>query len=378
MKINPFTTRNTSIITGNKNLENLYEFKNFPVYMGCTEKNESEDLFADMKWDICTDTGIIQLKELLPLDILYMDQHNDGTGKVWEQHYEEFSKFIYKYKPSNILEIGGAHDKIANYYFDLSANVNWTIVEPNPQYVKNKKIKIIKDWFDNNFSSNEKFDTIIHSHVFEHTYNPIDFINHISKFMKVGDRHIFTFPNLEQMLKLKWTNCLNFEHTAFLTEDITDYLLKKSGFKIIEKQYYGDPHSIFYATEKVENVSKDELQNNYLKYKKMFLDFTQYHLDMVRDINKKIEESESPVYLFGAHIFSQYLMAFGLNTNKIISVLDNSPIKQGKRLYGSNLYVESPTVIKGKGKVNLILKVAAYHDEIKEQILSINKEVTFW
>ncbi|PJA01529.1 hypothetical protein COX74_02280 [bacterium (Candidatus Gribaldobacteria) CG_4_10_14_0_2_um_filter_41_16] len=81
------------------------------------------------------------------------------------------------------------------------------------------------------------------------------------------------------------------------------------------------------------------------------------------------------IYLFGAHIFSQYLLYFGLNEKKIIKILDNSKIKRGKRLYGSSLFVENPKYIKSKPNVAVILRAGAYTDEITAQLLSINKKV---
>lgn len=94
---------------------------------------------------------------------------------------------------------------------------------------------------------------------------------------------------------------------------------------------------------------------------------------------KKIENAKDPVYLFGAHIFSEYLLAFGLNDKKIVSILDNSPTKNKKRLYGTRFVIESPKILEGKGKVNLILKAGIYNEEIKKDILqNINSEVEFW
>jgi hypothetical protein len=310
-----------------------------------------------------------------------LNQHADGVGKVWQDHYQAFAEFLYNNNPGeNILEIGGAHDIIVELYMSLESKVNWIIVEPNPQYIKNKKIKVIKDWFDDKFSTKEAVDTIVHSHVFEHTYNPFKFIEHIAKILENGQKHIFTFPNMEEMLKNNFTNCLNFEHTVFLTEPITEYILEKYGFKILAKEYYGNPHSIFYATEKIDVSKNISLpQNRYIEYKQLFMQFVNYHLDIVGDLNKKIDSSSEPVYMFGAHIFSQYLIGFGLKTDKIISILDNSQIKIGKRLYGSSLKVESPKILAGKGKVNVILKAGIYNEEIKKDILeNINNQVVFW
>ncbi len=379
-KLTDYTIRTKSLLKPDEPLEHLHTFTDFPVFMGCVDTPEEDDIVADMVWDIGTETGLIQLKKLLPLDVLYTNQHNDGLGKTWEDHYIAFADFLNKYKPKHILEIGGAHQKIAELYWRHDgADATWTTVEPNPQHITSPKIKVIKGWFDDKLETNEPVDTVIHSHVFEHTYQPFEFIANISKFLKQGDRHIFTFPNLLPFLANKWTNCLNFEHTAFLTEEVTDYILKKEGFKIIEKQYYGNPHSIFYATEKTD-ISREmpEVKNNYEEYKKLFMDYINYHLEMVKGLNEQIEKSDKPLYLFGAHIFSQYLIGFGLKTDKIICIIDNSPTKNGKRLYGTNLKVESPTILADKGEVNVILRAAGYNEEIKAQLKTINNKITVW
>src|SRR3989344_5791511 len=134
--------RKKSLLTGKNTLEHLYTLKGFPVFMGCVESSPEKDLEADMIWDICKDTGIIQLRNLLPLEILYLNQHNDGTGKIWQEHYRAFAKFIYKHKPGRVLEIGGAHDQIVKNYWEFDPKARWTIVEPNPQNITNPKIKV--------------------------------------------------------------------------------------------------------------------------------------------------------------------------------------------------------------------------------------------
>lgn len=372
-----YIVRDTSVLTGKNNLEPLYMFKDFPVFMGCTnEMDQGADIKADMSFAICRDTGIIQLDKLLPLELVYQSQHNDGVGKVWLDHYRAFAQFLEKFQPRHILEIGGASDVIARDFLSRNKEVDWTVVEPHPLFKEGNGVRIIEKWFDESFTFDRPVDTIVHSHVLEHTYTPVSFIRHISSFLKNGDRHVFTFPNMIEMLSKKYTNCLNFEHTAFLTEPFVDALLVQNGFRIIEKEYYQD-HSIFYATERVEKPNGEDFEfpNKYQEYKKLFQDFIQYHERLVARLNQEIQQHDGDVYLFGAHIFSQYLLEFGLEQGAIRCILDNSEIKNKKRLYGTGLIVESPQIIKGSSRPCVILKIGAYRNEVVRQLEGLHPGV---
>ena len=83
--------------------------------------------------------------------------------------------------------------------------------------------------------------------------------------------------------------------------------------------------------------------------------------------------------MFGAHVFAQYLIEFGLDLNNIVCLLDNDKNKQGKRLYGTSLRVDSPKILKDIESPVVILKAGVYNKEIKDDIIkNINPNVTFW
>ena len=53
--------------------------------------------------------------------------------------------------------------------------------------------------------------------------------------------------------------------------------------------------------------------------------------------------------------------------------------KHGKRLYGTNLVVQSPKVLKGMDNPVVILKAGVYNQEISDDILNnINPNTIFW
>jgi hypothetical protein len=372
--------RNNDVVLNQNDLEDLHTFTQFPVYMGCTNNDPSEDILFDMSWKISKSSGMIQLNPLLPLDIVYNAEHGSGTiGKLWDEHHEMFCNFVQKYNPKSILEIGGLHGYLAKKYLDQNPNTNWTIIEPNPIVDPSIPVKVITGFFDNDFKSDEKYDAVIHSHVLEHVYNPDEFINHKSSFMEENDLLLFSVPNMEVMLKNKYTNCINFEHTIFISEPYIEYFLNKHKFEIIGKEYFKDNHSIFYCAKKTQTNIPSNLPNDlYNKYKVMFTDYINKYVEDVQNLNKIINNTTLPVYVFGAHVFTQYLINFGLDVTKIINLLDNDVKKENKRLYGTNLISKLPKVLKDVPEALVVLRAGVYNEEVKQDILSnINPNITF-
>jgi len=206
--------RNRDVIMNHDDLTNLYCFKNFPVFMGCTNQEKKFDLLADMNWSISNGSGAIQLNPLLPLEVIYKQQHGSGcVGDLWNQHHLAFAKFVHFFNFKTVLEIGGLHGILSKLYQDLDETIDWTIIEPNPIPVNGVTADFIRGYFDDQFTFNKQADAILHSHVFEHIYDPHIFLNHISNFLSDGKYMLFSLPNLQEMLKRKYTNALNFEHT---------------------------------------------------------------------------------------------------------------------------------------------------------------------
>jgi len=371
-----YIQRNKDVVTGEANLEHLYTFKDFPVFMGCIDQPQEKDLVADMSWHISPSSGMIQLNPLLPLEVVYAEEHGSGTvGDVWNQHHTAFAEFVTKHTSVNsVLEIGGLHGHLAKKCLEKK-DLNWTIVEPNPRVDASLPVKVIKTFFDDKFTSEEKYDAVVHSHVLEHIYDPLTFMRHVVNFMNKDSLLIMSVPNLEVMLRNKYTNCLNFEHTYFASEDFVKYFLSYFGYELIESNYFRDNHSVFFCAKKVKD-SIEEISipgEFYIKNKKLFEDYINYHKGLIEELNK----IEGNVYLFGAHIFSQYLLQFGLDGSKIVNILDNDPNKQEKRLYGTSLIVKSPEVLKSVKEGTVILKAGMYNSEIKEQINKINSNIKF-
>jgi hypothetical protein len=276
------------------------------------------------------------------------------------------------------LEIGGGHGILARECKKLG-DVDWVVLEPDISSIPEESdVKYIRGFFDESYQYDGHFNAIVHSHTLEHIYNPDLFIKHLSELLTENKYCFFSVPNLLQWLKRRYNNTLFFEHTLFLREEYIDYLLSKYNLVVLEKKYFGDGHSIFYACEKGQITKKELEPTLYQQNKEIFFDYIKYYKTFIADIHRKLEKNTDPVYLFGAHIFSQFLIAFGLNIDKISGIIDNSTVKQGKRLYGTNLIVHSPYILQSIEHPVVILKAGAYDNEIKADMKNnINRNIIF-
>lgn len=365
-----------SILTNKTNLEPLHRLTRFPVFIGCTESAPQEDLFSDLDWYICPESGFIQLLDLVPEDIIYSGYHSEAVGKIWEQHHAQFAAFCNKHAGIEILEIGGSNGKLAGAFFENEANKkkSWDIVEPNPSINGSQNVRIIQAFFEE-AELDKSYDTVIHSHSLEHSFDPNIFLQKIRSILNNGEKQIFSIPNLLKYVENKFTNAINFEHSYLLTEALAEELLTKHGFKIHEKQYY-EEHSIFFAAEKVNIENQYVPGNFYYQYKSTYLDFVEYYEKEISRINTIIKNCDTPLYLFGAHVFSQFLIHQGLDTRNLACILDNSPSKTGKRLYGSDFSVATPDKITSDLSPTVILKAGQYQNEIRAQLKQLNPNVT--
>ena len=100
----------------------------------------------------------------------------------------------------------------------------------------------------------------------------------------------------------------------------------------------------------------------------VFDNFIKEHMDFINLIDKYMDKFDNQVFLFGGHIFAQYLLGFGLDESRIDAILDNDLDKQGKRLYGTKLKVRSPKILSNIDNPAVILRTGVYDNEIKNDI----------
>lgn len=366
--------RTNCIINPHEEIEKFYTFKNFPILMSTVDDQTliDNDKFLDMDWGI-SPSGNIQLINLLDPTVIYNEYHTSGSsGKIWQDHHKKLFEFVSQSEYHNLLEVGGSSGHLASNFCTSSKEFSYTIIEPNltQKAINDSRVHLINGFFEN-YNFDKKYDTVVHSHCFEHVYDPIQFLHKVNQLLTDNGVHYISIPNMRYWLEHKSTNVLSFEHTFYVDDFVLEYLLNSTGFEIIEK--ISNPHSIYVKSIKSSSIKVKPTTFSYVK--NLFNNYIQELQQDVELIKQQLGNKE--FYLFGAHIFSQFYFNLGINQNQVKYILDNDPKKQQRRLYGTSCYVRSPMILKDIENPIVVVRAGPYTDEIKDAILKINDKTFF-
>ncbi len=351
----------------NGEIEHLYTFTDFPIYMG---SSTAQDRRKDQTWNICKSCGTIQLKDLVALDVLYDKPHNPAIGVTWDKHNKDFASYILQNSTGPIMEIGGGNGKIANKVLQVSPAQEYIVYDKHIYDSCKQTVICNEEFYDPETTGNDYgYHTIVSSHFVEHMYNPNDYMESFYNNLQVGDKVIFSLPDITNLIEDKFTNGLNFEHTYQIDNYILQYLMNINGFDWVNSVHY-NRHNIFATFAKTYNTIAS-ISNNYEENKKRWFRFIEHHLFNARYLKESIKGYEHK-FLFGCHVFSQYLLYFGLEEKDFIGIIDNDYMKQDACLYGTNLMTYPSSIIKDLDDVAVIVQAGIYTDEISTKLLSIN------
>ena len=363
----------------NSNLKNIYKLDNAPIKLSCLDVPERDT--DTLSFAQCEECNTIQLDNLISLSTLYSNSHNyTSVGSIWEKYFLLFIENIENLVNDKIvLEIGCPSGKIAT---KLKNYKKWYIVEPNknPNINFNEKITFINKYFDNDFMLEDNdglgVDVIVHSHVFEHIYEPNNFLSKCYNLLNDDGEMFFGVPNMQSFIDTNICPFVGvfFEHTIFLNKENITHVLKRNNFDIVNTIDY-ENHSMLYHCKKIPIQSSIPANPFTIKnYYDSFFSTLDYYKTFIKTCNDTIELTNKDVYIFSASYNTQILLTMGLFSEKIKGILDNSKDKQGKYLYGYNLQIFNPSITANNNCI-IILKNGYYVNEVCIQLKNINQHL---
>jgi hypothetical protein len=320
-----------------------FNIEKYPITFSPSKNDYNNDMVQDMEYGYCPRCGSVQLMDLVPQHVLYMNSHN-GTSHstIWNEHHEKFCKFVEVDPINKVIDVGGT-GKFKDFYV-----LNIT----NPDNAPDNFIQGNCEDFD--FTG---FQTVVMSHVFEHLYNPVKFIQ---RCVEAGVNSIFiSHPVMDVHSNILQ---IHTEHTFFADAIDVQNVFERNKFRLDKIQKFRN-HSIFFKFTYDPKVIC--ANNNERPGRQVFI------LDNFNKRKNLLSGIDIPdnTYIMPAGHFGQ-LVFYYLKNKNIIGFLDNDIHKQGNRVYGTPFFTDRvPDNLHG---AHVLIYAGVYTNEIAESISSAN------
>ena len=237
-------------------------------------------------------------------------------------------------------------------------------------------ISFVDGCFESTDIAENHYDIVYSSHVIEHILNYDDHVRQVRKILRKGGKVVISLPNFELWIGRKYLNAFTQEHTVYpLKADICN-LFTKNGFELEASQDYLD-HSLFLCFSYTGEVESTGSARCDVERRIEFLTDYVGYLEKLKEFLRSESEGYN-VHIFGANSSCQVILSIlGEDyARKVKNIYDNSPLKQGRYLFGHDLRIENPDNITSLSSNDLVLVfVGAFDDEIERQIRSLNNRV---
>jgi len=293
--------------------------------------------------------------------------------------FESCKKYINS--QSKILDIGFGNGGLFNVFLNKGVMIdNLFGLDPSPvSHTLAKSVYNINTFLgtiDDIKNYNTKFDFIILSHVVEHLLNPKQQINGLLKSLTLNGKVYIEVPNAKQFHKYADVHGpyqeINTEHINHFSEKSLKNLAHFSGFKCIEScerivineaGYYPVIHQIW-----EKGLQQFEYDGEIVENIKFYLDKS----EKIFNNQLKIIKNNAPVFLYGIVEFSYKILA-NIDNKYIKGLIDISSKKIGKKI--NNIQITSPTELKRFKNEKIFISSFVSKKQIKEDLLSINKDL---
>lgn len=330
-----FTLRSKCLICNSINLTELFEHdKETTISFSMYDNIYPDPVFLPYNVLRCSVCKTYQTKYLGNLSLIYRDNHVDSFGSVKKNMHVLFTNFILNTQDiTGILEVGASTDALANELISSHlGRIPYSVVDPG--FRGNRSNITVYDTFIEDIDMETvKGNTVVMSNLFEHLYHPMDVIDKIQRNPK--NKYIFlNHPNFDHASTNDIHNFLNIEHIFYIDNDFVAKIFKNFGYRCVQQETY-ETHTIMFKFERAHeplglniiNTKTDEYLSGYFNRV----------VSKVNAVNHILNIPNTIVYMWPASAHTSILFTYGVDYKKMAGLLDNSPAKIGKFLYGYNL-----------------------------------------
>ncbi|HWF65171.1 MAG TPA: methyltransferase domain-containing protein [Rhizomicrobium sp.] len=365
--------RNSCVICGAADLSELLNVPDYPVFQGCVTAPRGSDECAPMTWWQCGGCGSAQISPLPPLDHIYQAGHATGLGAAWKRHHAAFANFLIAHARDGIVDVGGGSGTLAIAYRNAGGGDRFTILEPNALRAADlpDDITVMDGFLEAPSLAQTGAATIVMCHMFEHATDLRAALTAINAALPDNGRICLAWPELEHWTAKGVAGALNFEHGIYVTVPRLLTLLAEFGWRERARERWKENDTLFLALDRggaAVEVARSDADHA----------VPEYFLRLRRQASAAQQAAAShpgDVFLMPASVYSQSLLAMGLDEQRLTGLIDNAAAKQHRRLYGTKLTVFPAAALLSANDPLVILNAGAHNGEIAEGLRTLRPDI---
>lgn len=363
-------------------VEAIFILYNFPIAPRSTKVPMHEK--SEFKIGKCKNCHLIQKISKSDTKVLYEEFKNDIIGNKLSQQKTIFSKYIQAELSKNfkVAEIGSGNGQIIKKLANDNPESSFIANDYNLSFKNNHK-NLIKISGDLHNYKIDKIDLFFSSHVFEHIENIQEHINYVYNSLNYGGKYLIAIPLFEEWIKNQNLNSFSQEHPIYPFEVDLDYLFESYGFKKCNSSKFLD-HSLFVTYEKTNQKLQNLHYFSKSSHKSKIIHLNKFveRLNLLKNLLLKVSKRHKKIVIWGANTSTQVLISLLDElyiSHKNLMIVDNSNLKIGGYLFGTDIKIKSPSEISNlTSEDSVIIMLGVFDDEVVEQCQKINPDVTIY
>lgn len=266
----------------------------------------------------------------------------------------------------NVIEIGGGNDYMANIVLEEEGVENYMVVDPSIRVEStNKKLTIIREYFDKNLISS-KFDMAICISCLEHVPDAVSFLEDLREVLRDDNsKAIVFFPIVDDQFKNGDINSIVHEHISYFTKESAVVILESVGFKIESSEFSNDGGWFCLSRSEVKCYNKNSIIGS---QKSLLIQFENKLTENIKKFSEYLKRNDDFIF-FGACNGINSLLGLNDVHNKKITIIDSDQSKSN----GYISSVENPIISKeeyifDKSK-RVVVSSNSFYNQIRKDLV---------